>query len=113
MKYPYSAEREVRTYAYLRKAAVDALEKAKSIEEGSFYQLMSSLVFSAFAVEAYLNHVGEHKIQYWGEIEKIEPMAKLKVLYSHLNLQFDPSKRPIQTIRQLFKFRNLEVAPLL
>lgn len=106
MKYPYSAEREVRTYAYLRKAAVDALEKAKSIEEGSFYQLMSCLVFSAFAVEAYLNHVGERKIQYWGEIEKIEPMAKLKVLYSHLNLQFDPSKRPIQTIRQLFKFRN-------
>jgi hypothetical protein len=104
--FPYSAEREIRTYAYLRKAAVDALEKAKNIKEGSFYQLMSCLVFSAFTVEAYLNHVGERKIEYWGEIEKIEPLAKLKVLYSHLRLKFDPSARPIQTIKQLFKFRN-------
>lgn len=88
-------------------AAVDALEKAKSIKKGSFYQIMSCLVFSAFTVEAYLNHVGERKIEYWNEIEKIEPLAKVKVLYLHLKLRFDPSKRPIQTIKQLFKFRNL------
>ena len=87
-------------------AAVDALEKAKNIREGSFYQIMSCLVFSAFTVEAYLNHVGERKIQFWNEIEKIEPMSKLTVLYSVLKLPFDPSKRPIQTIQQLFKFRN-------
>jgi hypothetical protein len=87
-------------------AAVDALEKAKKIKEGSFYQTMSCLVFSAFTVEAYLNHVGEQKIAYWNEIEKIEPMAKLKALHSVLKLPFDPSKRPVQTIQQLFKFRN-------
>lgn len=106
MKQPYSVEREVRTFAYLHMTAVDALEKAKNIKEGSFYQLMSCLVFSAFTIEAYLNHVGEQEIEYWGEIEKIEPMAKLKVLYSVLKLPFDPSKRPIQTVQQLFKFRN-------
>lgn len=106
MKHPYSIEREIRTYAYLRVAAADALQKATKIEEGSFYQIMSCLVFCAFTVEAYLNHVGERKIGYWNEIEKIEPMAKLKVLYTALGLPFDPSKRPIQTVQQLFKFRN-------
>lgn len=104
--YSYSTEREIRTYEYLRMAAVDAMQKAQKIKEGSFYQLMSSLVFSAFAVEAFLNHVGERTIKYWSEIERIEPLAKLKVLYSHLKLDYDSSRRPIQTIKQLFRFRN-------
>jgi hypothetical protein len=104
--YQYSAEREIRTYEYLRQASKDAFNKAKRISEGSFFQLMSCLVFSAFAVEAYLNHAGERKINNWSEIEKNEPLEKLRVMYSYLHLEFDPSKRPIQTIKQLFKFRN-------
>jgi len=106
-KYSYSAQREVITFVYLYVAATDALNKAKTIEEGSFYQMMSALVFSAFAVEACLNHVGEKKIEFWDEIETIKPLSKLKVLFSYLKLDFDTSRRPLQTIKLLFKFRNL------
>jgi len=105
-KYSYSTEREIRTYEYLRMSSADSLKKAKEIKEGSFYQVMSSLVFSAFTIEAYLNHVGSRKISYWSEIERIEPLSKLKIVYSHLNLTFDSSRRPVQTVKQLFKFRN-------
>ena len=105
-KYPYSVHREIKTYAFLYHAAVDALEKARNIEEGGFYQIMSSIVFSAFTLEAYLNHIGEIKIEYWEEIEKITPTQKLKVMYSHLNIPYNSSMRPIQTVKQVFKFRN-------
>lgn len=105
-KYTYSAEREIRTYAYLCTAAYDALEKASNIKEGSLYQTMSSLIFSAFALEAYLNHVGEKKLEFWNDIERIKPLSKLRVLYVYLGLDFDTSKRPIQTVIQVFKFRN-------
>lgn len=104
--FEFTAEREVRTYAYLFFAAKHSLDNAKNIKEGSFYQIMSSIVFSAFTLEAYINHVGEKKIEFWEEIEKITPMQKLKVLYSIHDINYDSSTRPIQTIKQLFKFRN-------
>lgn len=104
--YSYTAQREIRIYAYLYCAACHSLENAKNIESGSFYQIMLSIVFSAFSLEAYLNHVGERKVEFWEEIEKITPMQKLKVLYSCLGMKFDSSRRPIQTVNQIFKFRN-------
>lgn len=87
-KYAYSAEREVITFAYLYKTAESALEHAKEIPKGSFYQVMSSLVFSAFALEAYLNHLGEKVLPFWAEIDRIKTLAKLKVLHTHLGLPY-------------------------
>ncbi len=104
-KFSYSSEREIRTFAYLLGTATDAFEKS-DIADGSTYQIMSSLVFSAFTLEAYMNHLGAQKIEFWDEIEQIGPMPKLKVICSVLSLEFDPSSRPIQTAKQLFKFRN-------
>jgi len=106
MSKKYKAEREVLTYSYIYRTAVDALERASGPAGGGFYQLMSSLVFSAFTLEAYLNHLGERVIPYWPEVDKIQTLKKLKVLHSHLDMFYDPSSRPIQTVIQLFRFRN-------
>ena len=105
-RYRYEAERHVVTHAYLLGVARDACDKAREIENGSFLQTMSSLVFSAFALEAYLNHLGQEKVPFWQEIERIGIMQKLRVLSAHLSVTSDPSARPLQTVRQLFKFRN-------
>lgn len=106
-KYIVEGQREVKSYAYMRMAASHSLKCAIDNEEGSFYQFMSSLMFSAFTLEAYMNHLGSAKIEYWNEIESIRYLDKLKVLYLNLGLEFDKSRRPLQTIISLVKFRNL------
>ena len=97
--------REVRAYPHLYHAAAYALDENEGTEL-SYYDIMTSLTFSAFTLEAYLNHVGQQRISYWSEIEKITPLQKLKVLYDIAKLPYDASKRPIQTANELFKFRN-------
>jgi len=106
-RYSYWAKREIKTYAYLYNGAKSTLEVEKNIERGGFYQVMASLFFSAFAIEGWLNHLGRKKIRYWEEIERIPTISKLKVLYQYLGLNYNSSKRPIQTIIELFRFRNL------
>lgn len=51
-----SGERTILTYAVLDEAADFALEQATTAEEGSFYNCFSSIVMSAFCLEAYVNH---------------------------------------------------------
>ncbi|WP_444941019.1 hypothetical protein ACJJI3_22795 [Microbulbifer sp. ZKSA004] len=106
-KYIVEGQRRINTYAYMAMSAEHSLECASKNEEGCFYQFMSSLIFSAFTLEAYMNHIGNERIEYWEEIESIRYLDKLKVLYLNLGLEFDKSKRPLQTIIQLVKFRNL------
>ena len=105
-KYLVEGWRTVNTYAYMRAAASHSLDCGKRRERGSFYQFMSSLIFSAFTLEAYMNHLGSEKVEYWKEIESIRHLDKLKILYLTLDLDFDQSKRPLQTITKLVKFRN-------
>ncbi|MCP4746614.1 MAG: hypothetical protein GY874_10825 [Desulfobacteraceae bacterium] len=106
-KFVIKGERNINTYAYLMMSARHSYEYATKCKEGQFYQLMSSLIFSVFTLEAYLNHLGCQSIKYWHAIESIKVWSKLKVLYTHCNLNFDSSKRPLQTISELIKFRNL------
>lgn len=105
-KYEYRGSREIKTYVYLRKNSEVCLEAGLSEEAGSTYQFMTSIMFSAFTLEAYLNHLGEKVIEYWSEIDQIRTINKLKVLYSELDINFDNSCRPIQTVGYIFKFRN-------
>jgi hypothetical protein len=106
-KYKVEVERTINTYAYMAMSANHSLKCCKREEEGCFYQSMSSLIFSAFTLEAYMNHLGSRRIEYWEEIESIRYLSKLKVLYINLGFDFDKSKRPLQTVIQLIKFRNL------
>ncbi|RJQ33345.1 MAG: hypothetical protein C4562_00335 [Actinobacteria bacterium] len=107
--YVLKAQKEIRTYAYLIMASYDSLEKARQIEEGSFYQRLSALLFSAFALEAFMNHIGERKIEFWEDIETINPLSKLRIIYHYMGLDFDSSKRPIQTVKKINKLRNFMV----
>ena len=67
---------------------------------------MGSLLLTAFTFEAFLNHLGDKRIKFWEEIERIGVMNKYSVLCKELNLEPDFSKRPYQTLKLLFRFRN-------
>ncbi len=100
-------ERTVNTYAEMWHCSRVLLLKAKADREGSTWTLMASLTFCAFAIEAFLNHLGDKKLACWKEIERsLSPPRKLALLCEHIDHRLDYGVRPAQTIRNLFSFRD-------
>jgi hypothetical protein len=104
-------ERVFLTYAYLYEAACLSIEQAKTFEGDKglrTYHYLSSILFSAFCIEAYLNHVGEKLLHLWDTSERLKTQEKLEMIAApdQLNLPLDLSCRPFQSFRELFKFRD-------
>lgn len=103
----FTEETHTNTYMYLYKTANINLEELENSESGKFYKILTCIIFSSFTIEAYMNHIGYDNCDFWTEIEKNRPLEKLKILYSVFGLEFDKSSRPIQSIIEIFKYRNL------
>ncbi len=102
----YEGTREVRTFVDLAHGADVLITKTEQEPKGSYYTTMSALLLTAFTFEAYLNHLGEKTIKFREEIEPVKVMDKYSVLCKNLGLTPDFSKRPYQTLKALFTFRN-------
>jgi len=79
--------RQINTYAEMWRVSYWAMRQAEKEVKGSFFQIMASLIFTAFTLEAYLNHIGRH-------------------IFEKLKVEKDNSIRPFQTAKKLFDFRN-------
>lgn len=101
--------RQVNTYHEMWRVSYWTMAQAKKEVEGSFFQIMASLIFTAFTLEAYLNHIGKSTFECWDDLERLSPFAKINVIAEKLKVKKDDSKRPFQTVKNLFEFRN-EVA---
>lgn len=100
-------DRSLRTYVYLYDVAYYAMKRAKESKEGEFFECITAMVFSAFCLEAYLNHLGALKIGYWDVLkERLRPYEKLQVLSHVMGYDIDYGRRPFQTLRSIFTFRN-------
>ncbi|MBN1862310.1 MAG: hypothetical protein JW790_01525 [Dehalococcoidales bacterium] len=99
-------ERQVITYAEIWHASHVMLDRGERKAKGSYYELMASLIFTAFTLEAYLNHIGKQIFSCWDDLEQLSPQKKLNVIAEKLGVDKDDGKRPFQTIKELFKFRN-------
>lgn len=102
----YQGSREIRTFVDLNHGADVLIQKTVEEEKGSYYTTMGALLLSAFTFEAYLNHLGDKSLPFWSEIESVKVMEKYAILCKHFNISSDFSRRPYQTLRSLFKFRN-------
>jgi len=101
-----SKERQVNTYAYLLHASKVMLQKAQNEREGSVYHAMASLTFTAFMLEAYLNHVGPQIFKCWDDLKWLSPLSKLNLIAEKLGVKADKGKRPYGTIVDVLRFRN-------
>ena len=99
-------KKEVRAAAYNHMAARYFLKRAEDFEEARFFTSQSSLLFSAFTHEAFLNTLGPKIISFWKEIEYLKPTQKLTIITEILNYKPDFGKPPYQTLKALFEFRN-------
>ncbi len=99
-------QRFVYTYAELWHSSSCFLKKGQDDKAGSFHQFMASLVFTAFTLEAYLNHIGVKIFTCWNDLERLSPKEKLNVIAERLTIHIDYGKRPWQIMKKLFGFRN-------
>lgn len=99
-------EKTTYTYAYLRSISYLAYKRAKETKEGRFNNCIIAMMFSAFCVEAYLNHVGQKKIKFWAEVDKCSPKQKVAIIAIMLKHEIDWGKAPFQTFCDIFRFRN-------
>lgn len=74
--------------------------------EGIYLDMMATLVFSAFSIEAKVNFVG-WKMLADGWPEKASFWEKCSLLAQLYDFQVDRGQRPWQTISQLVKLRNI------
>lgn len=98
----------INMYSELWHASRCVLEAGLSEQRGSSWQFLSSAVLSAFAFEAYLNHVGVQLFESWEGLERLPPMSKFELLCETLKIEFSEGKglRPLGTIIELMAFRN-------
>jgi hypothetical protein len=112
MKKPKKAtvtkERTLHMYSEMWHASDCVLKKGLAEQQGSTWQFLSSTVLTAFAFEAYLNHLGPIILDCWDQLERLPPWRKFELLCETLGVQFPEGKenRPLQTIVELLAFRN-------
>jgi len=107
LKEKIKIKRKINTYTEMWDCSLYLLEKGQKEKKGSYYQFMASLIFTAFTLESYYNHAGEKIFACWNKIERsLSHTTKLILICDNLNIKIEDSKRPYQTIRQLFSFRD-------
>lgn len=98
--------RTVHTYSELWHASQCVLDAGLETPKGSIWQFLSSTVLTAFAFEAYLNHVGPKLFDCWAQLERVSPLAKFDLICEELEIKFEAGERPRTTLNELTNFRN-------
>jgi len=104
-------ERMAKPYCDMWKMAERLAARAKEKSIGWHWDCLAALVFAAFTVEGYLNHIGHVKCQDWDDLDRLPPLAKLRFLCRLLSIEYRPGDPAFQTVGQLFKFRNSVAHP--
>jgi hypothetical protein len=100
--------REVNIHGYLLVASKRALTTAQ--ESSTIYDVMTSMLHSAFCLEAYLNYLGKKKFARWDKIEPgMNTRAKLEFLAVLFGYEIDFSRKPFQTFSSIKRFRDMVV----
>ena len=100
-------ERHYSAHHMLIRAASVALDRAKDKKPGWLYDELSAITFSALAIEALCNSIGERVVDGWADdFESSSPNAKLRILAERLGLIYDKKSEPWAGAYKLIKFRN-------
>jgi hypothetical protein len=101
-----SRERVIHTHAELWHASQVVLRSGEKTAKGSAWQFLASAIFTAFAFEAYLNHIGLMVYARWDDVERLSPLAKLHLICHFLNVKPVTQGAELSAINELFDFRN-------
>lgn len=97
-------KRYIFTYAVLMRGLWTAIDQL----EEEWVHGMTAILYCAFVLEAYLNHIGHRKIpaDEWEKVERREPKEKLKRIAEEIGCDPDLGAEPFQSFHSIFQFRN-------
>ena len=83
------------------------LEFAKEKSDRYPSQLSASLLFAAFTFEGFLNTLGGEKFDCWeSDLDRLSVFSKFTLIAERIGFTIDRSRRPVQTVKRLFEYRN-------
>jgi hypothetical protein len=95
------------TFVYMHVGAKHLLSLAEASRDGQLYTVMSALMYCAFTLEAYINHLGALRHADWEAKEhRKSAKDKFKMLAREVGVQVNFGKPPYRTMRDLFAFRD-------
>jgi hypothetical protein len=94
-------------FSYFLTAAFNALECGRTDTPGRNFHRVNVVIFSAFAVEGVLNHIGVDKVPDWNDTERKKNWRqKLKDIAKLANVTLDWNKSPVKSVAESFEFRD-------
>lgn len=99
-----------KSFAYNYKASTFFLKNSELSDAGRYYNILSSILFSALSLEAYINHQGSLDIVNWEKWDKEEKPSikqKLKKFSTFNDFKIDYTIEPYSSINILFDIRNV------
>lgn len=64
------------------------------------------VVFQAFTVESYINHLGFEAVGHWEEMERLPWKSKITILHKIVGADAEWGKDPLQFAGEIFKVRD-------
>jgi hypothetical protein len=102
------SQRRVYTWARTLQIAEISARRAVASDTGSFFESMNAMLYAAFTLEAFLNHLGSVRISFWPVIERsLRVKEKLEVLCDVMDFAPDFGSRPFQSMTEAFRLRDL------
>ena len=111
VKFKRTQKRTFSAHHMLISAARRAHERAEKQEVGWVYDVLSTMTFSALAIEALCNAIGQWVYEDWKDFESSSPIANIRLLAERLDVDYDKEVDPWSTVLWLLKFRNLIAHP--
>lgn len=106
-KYKNVKRRDLVVYAELFHTARCLMNNGIDHVTGSAHQFRASIIFFAFTLEAFLNHVGVRLIEDWIKSERnLSPFKKIETIASKVGVTVEWAERPWSTAKTLFETRN-------
>jgi len=105
-KISVSKERPFSAHHMLFNAAKAAIEDAESKQPGGLYSELMAITMAGLAIEALCNAVGERVIDNWKDFESSSPKAKVRIICTELDIEYDSKKEPWSSVVWLSKIRN-------
>lgn len=106
-RFKRTQERPYSAHHMLLRIANQELEEASKNGAGWGNKVTISITFSALAIEAFANAVGERIIAEWkNDFEAMSSYAKIRFLSEHLDLNYSSKNHPWKTLKDLSIFRN-------
>jgi hypothetical protein len=103
----YSIRRTIYTYSYLRDISIYFLNQARKDHKHRDYNLISSILYSTFCIEGYINYIGRIQISNWKKIERsLGRRKRLEKVMNSVRITYNFEQRPYNTYLNIFNFRD-------